>query len=63
MTLKVEKVDESNKQRIMDFLKEDVIKHVFAVYDLQHDLNNTIVYAAFENSELKGYILIYKDLR
>lgn len=59
----MEKVDENNKQTVINFLKVDVIKHVFAVYDLQHDPNHTIVYAAFENSELKGYILIYTALQ
>ncbi|MEM3443194.1 MAG: GNAT family N-acetyltransferase [Candidatus Bathyarchaeia archaeon] len=63
MTLKVEKVDESNKQRVMDFLKFDVVKHVFAIYDLQHDPNHTIMHTAFKNSKLKGYILIYKVLQ
>jgi hypothetical protein len=59
----VEKVDESNKQRIMDFLKLDVIRHVFAIYDLQHDPNHTIMHVAFENENLKGYILIYTALQ
>jgi RimJ/RimL family protein N-acetyltransferase len=59
----VEKVDESNKQRIMDFLKLDVIRHVFAIYDLRHDPNHTIMHAAFENGNLKGYILIYMALQ
>ncbi|MDI6805283.1 MAG: GNAT family N-acetyltransferase [Candidatus Bathyarchaeia archaeon] len=63
LMLRVEKVNKSNKQRIIDILKVDVIKHVFAVYDLQHDPNHTIMYAAFENGNMKGYILIYTALK
>ena len=61
--LKIEKVDESNKKGIIDFLKANVIKHVFALYDLQHDPNHTIMHAALENGNLKGYILIYTALQ
>lgn len=61
--LKVERVNESNKQRIIDFLKVNIIKHVFAIYDLQQDPNHTIMHAAFENGNLKGYILIYTALQ
>jgi RimJ/RimL family protein N-acetyltransferase len=59
---KVEKVDENNKQRIIDFLKLDVIRHVFAFYDIQCEPQRTTMYAAFENCNLKGYVLIYTGL-
>lgn len=58
----VEKVDEDNKQRLIDFLGSDVIRHVFAFYDTQHEPEHTTVYAAFEDEDLKGYILIYTAL-
>ncbi|MDH7478295.1 MAG: GNAT family N-acetyltransferase [Candidatus Bathyarchaeota archaeon] len=61
--VKVEKVDDSNKQQIINFLKRNVIKHVFVIYDLQYDPNHTIMHAAFENSKLKGYILTYTALQ
>ncbi|MEM3700714.1 MAG: GNAT family N-acetyltransferase [Candidatus Bathyarchaeia archaeon] len=61
--LRIEKVDESNKQQLINFLKLDVIKHVFAVYDLQHDPNHTVICAALENGNLKGYILTYTALQ
>ncbi|MEM3597164.1 MAG: GNAT family N-acetyltransferase [Candidatus Bathyarchaeia archaeon] len=61
--LEVEKVDKNNKQQIMDFLKMDVIRHVFALYDLQYDPTHTIMYAALKNNALKGYILIYTALQ
>ena len=63
LMFKVEKVGENNKQQIIEFLKGDVIKHVFAVYDLQYDPSHTIMYAALENNELKGYILVYTALQ
>ena len=55
----LEEVDESNRQRVVEFLRKDAVKHVFALYDIQYDLANTKMYAAFENGVLKGYILIY----
>ena len=58
----VEKVEESNKQNVTDSLKSDVIRHVFAFYDLQFDPERTTMYAAFENAKLKGYMLIYTAL-
>jgi RimJ/RimL family protein N-acetyltransferase len=55
----IEKVDETNKQRVTDSVKQDVIKHVFAFYDIQHDPEHTSVYAAFKDEKLTGYILTY----
>lgn len=34
---RIREVDESNKQWIIDHLKRDVVRHVFAFYDLQQD--------------------------
>jgi RimJ/RimL family protein N-acetyltransferase len=57
--VKIEKINEKNKPFIIQSLKSDIIKHVFAVYDVQNDPQHTATYAAFENGELEGYILIY----
>lgn len=59
MTFKIEKVDKNNMQKVLDCLKSDIIRHVFAYYDIQHEPEHTTMYAAFENNSLKGYILIY----
>jgi len=58
----VEKVVENNKQKVIDSLRSNVIKHVFAFYDIQYEPEHTIMYAASENGNLKGYILIYTAL-
>jgi len=58
----VRKVDENNKQSIIDSLRIDVIKHVFAFYDIQYEPKHTTMHAAYENKNLKGYILIYTAL-
>ena len=60
--LRLEKVDENNKQCVIDVLKLDVIKHVFAFYDIQREPEHTCMYAAFEGGSLKGYVLIYTAL-
>ena len=43
-------------------LKVRCIRHVFAFYDIQHEPKHTTVYGAFEDGDLKGYILIYTAL-
>ncbi|MDH5482112.1 MAG: GNAT family N-acetyltransferase [Candidatus Bathyarchaeota archaeon] len=58
----VEKVDESNRQHVIDSLKSDVVRHVFAFHDIQYDPQHTTTYVAFENGKLTGYILIYTAL-
>jgi ribosomal protein S18 acetylase RimI-like enzyme len=57
--LRIEKVNEHNKQRMINLLRSDVIRHVFAFYDIQHDPNHTTTYVALENATPKGYILVY----
>ncbi len=59
---RIEKVEENNKQRVINFLQLDVIRHVFAFYDIQREPEHTTMYAAFENGSLKGYVLIYTAL-
>jgi len=60
--LQVLKIDADNKQKLIDAIKPDFLRHVFAFYDVQHEPENTTVHAAFEGDELKGYILIYSAL-
>ena len=60
--LKVKKVEEENKHFLLSFLKHDIIRNVFAFYDIQYEPENTIVYAAFEDKQIKGYILTYTAL-
>jgi RimJ/RimL family protein N-acetyltransferase len=55
----VEKIDEGNKQRFVECVKSDVIKHVFAFYDVQYDPEHTTTYAAFQKNRVMGYILTY----
>jgi RimJ/RimL family protein N-acetyltransferase len=59
---KVEKVDDHNKQQVIDSLKSDVVRHAFALYDLQHESEYTTMYVASENDNIKGYTLTYSKL-
>jgi ribosomal protein S18 acetylase RimI-like enzyme len=52
-------VDEKNKACVTEKLKTDVIKHVFAIYDLQNEPQHTKVHVAYEGSNIKGYVLTY----
>ncbi len=58
----IKKIDDDNRQMVIDSTRSDVIKHVFAFYDLQYDFEHTNAYAAFENGKLTGYILVYTAL-
>ncbi len=58
----IEKINEDNRQRVIDVLKVDVIRHVFAIYDIQYEPEHTTMYAAFDNGSLKGYALVYTAL-
>jgi hypothetical protein len=62
LMLEIEKVDESNKQHVINLLGFDVVHHVFAFYDIQYEPQHTSMYVAFENEGLKGYVLIYTAL-
>jgi GNAT superfamily N-acetyltransferase/uncharacterized protein YlbG (UPF0298 family) len=55
----IQKVGEINRQRTIDFLRSDIVRHVFAFYDIQHDPRHTTMYAAVKDGEIKGYILFY----
>jgi RimJ/RimL family protein N-acetyltransferase len=56
---KVEKIDEGNRQRLVDYVKSDIIKHVFAFYDVQYDPEHTTIYMASKKDRITGYILMY----
>jgi RimJ/RimL family protein N-acetyltransferase len=60
--ISVEKIVENNKQGVIDSLRSDVVRHVFAFHDIQYEPEHTTMYATFENGNLKGYILIYTAL-
>ena len=57
--VRIEEIKERNKTSIIASLKSDLIRHVFAIYDLQNDPQHTTAYAAFEKGKFEGYILIY----
>jgi RimJ/RimL family protein N-acetyltransferase len=56
------KIERSNCQPVIKALEEDYITHVFAIYDLQYDLEHAIMHAAYENETLNGYVLTYTAL-
>ena len=60
--LRLEKVDESNRRRVVELLSSDVIRHAFAIYDLQYKPEYTTMYLALDEGKMEGYILIYTGL-
>jgi predicted GNAT family acetyltransferase len=57
--IKVERITLENQQRIVEYLKLDIIRHVFAFYDIQHEFEHTVMHVAFAGDEIAGYILTY----
>ena len=55
----IKEINETNKSAFLEYLKPDIIRNVFAFYDLQREPQHTIAYAAFENGQVRGYILTY----
>lgn len=55
----IQKVNDNNSAVVIDFLKQDIIRHAFAFYDIQYAQAQTKMYVAFENRKPQGYILTY----
>jgi RimJ/RimL family protein N-acetyltransferase len=56
----IKEINDNNTSLILETLKSDVVRHVFAVYDIQNDPQHTTTHAAFVDGSVKGYILIYR---
>ena len=62
--MRIVEVNEENKPFVLDFLRKDVIRHVFAFYDIQYRPEHTTMYVALDNKgSIKAYILTYTALR
>ena len=59
---RIVEVKEHNRRFITEQLEADVIRHIFAYYDIQFDPKHTVMYAALKDHRLRGYILIYMVL-
>jgi len=57
--LKIEMINKRNREHFIDRIRSDIIKHIFAFYDIQFDPDHTTIHAAFENDDLIGYLLLY----
>lgn len=57
--IEVKKIGRTNRAQTIDSLKSDVVRHVFAFYDIQFDPIHTIMHAAFQDGKLSGYVLTY----
>lgn len=57
-------VNDNNKEFVISWLKNDVIRNAFAIYDLQYEQYFTKMYIALdENGRIDGYMLVYTKLR
>lgn len=54
MMYRIVELDEDDRQNIIR-LRETPVRHVFALYDIQHELANTRMYVCFDNEDLEAY--------
>lgn len=59
---RVEELQETNRKCVLELLGSDVVRHVFAFYDVQFDPEHSLMHVAFDKKELKGYLLVYTGL-
>lgn len=57
--IKIETIGRENSEHFVACIGPEVIRHIFAFYDIQFDPKHTTIHAAFENDHLAGYVLIY----
>jgi HAD superfamily hydrolase (TIGR01549 family) len=57
--IRVEKICKKNIDHVLEELRQDPVRHVFADYDLRYDPAHTEAYAVFSAEVLDGYILTY----
>jgi RimJ/RimL family protein N-acetyltransferase len=55
----VKKIGKKSRSQVIGSIRSDVIRHVFAFYDIQYDPEHTTMYAAFKDDKLEGYVLTY----
>jgi GNAT superfamily N-acetyltransferase len=56
---KIEEITRENSERFVSSIRSDVVRHVFAFYDVQFDLEHTRIHAGFDDDHLIGYVLLY----
>jgi len=61
---KVLKISDNNRKTTIAWLKKDVLKNAFAIYDLQYEQSFTDMYLALDEKGLiDGYMLVYTRLK
>jgi len=49
-------------EKLLSFIKRDLAPHLFTIYDLLYERENTRVWVLEEDDEVKGYLLNWKPL-
>ena len=57
--IEMKEIDEKSRSQVIGSIRSDVIRHVFAFYDIQYDPEHTTMHAAFKDDKLEGYVLTY----
>ncbi len=58
--MKLTRIKKSNRWVLLDYLRRDVIKHAFALFDIDSGFENSVFYVAEHKGEISGYLLIYR---
>jgi len=49
-------------EKLLNFIKRDLTPHLFTIYDLQRERENTELWVLEEDDEVRGYLLNWKPL-
>lgn len=59
--MRIVKIDGSNKGILQAYLRRDVVRHAFALFDLTFAFGSTDFYVAADKNQVTGYLLIYRN--
>ena len=57
--IEMKKIDKTSRAQVIEAIRSDAVRHVFAFYDIQYDLEHTTMHAVFKSDRLEGYVLTY----
>lgn len=59
-SMKVSKLSEQFVRPLDEYLREDPVNNAYLIYDLQEERDKSDFYIAFEGSDIKGLLLVYR---
>lgn len=57
--MRIVKITGTNRGTLRPYLRKDVIKHAFAIFDLDFAFESSVFYVVTSKDQVTGYLLIY----